>query len=335
MVTSAMEKSDMPILFLGGHRKCGTTLLLNMLDGHPDFSTYPQDINTLYAYFPQFIAEEYSDKDRLARLDRVIFQDLADQLSTSRQMSPSMLKVMRDYFFKTDDKFDSSDMAQVITRQMKCFEYANEQKNTRWAVAKETSSEIYAGDLFTWFPNAKMIQIIRDPRDNYAALKAGVSKYYSRFGDDNGTVLCSMINRYVHGLQVGITNRDRFGLDRYMTLRFEDLVSDPKNEINKVMSFLGTDFSPALLTPTILGQSTSGNNHDGEQLFSISAANVGRWKERISETEAQVIEFHFGSLMQEYGYPLCFSPAQRADAAAQLYQFSNYKYYYFDRFADN
>ena len=32
--------------------------------------------------------------------------------------------------------------------------------------------------------NLKMLQIIRDPRDNYAAIKAGVSSYYKKIGEN-------------------------------------------------------------------------------------------------------------------------------------------------------
>lgn len=334
MVMDTHIKSHKQILFLGGHRKCGTTMLLNMLDGHPDYSVYPQDINTLYAYYPQFIELGIDSADQIARLDRVIFGDLKDQLVASGHLDVSLLNRMRDYFLDIGDDFDASNMAHVIARQMDCFSHANGQNNACWSVAKETSSEIYADEIFTWFPNAKFIQVIRDPRDNYAALKAGVSKYYSSFGDDNGTVLCNMINRYVHGLRVGLINQERFGSDRYMTLRFEDLVSNPQDEMKKIMEFMGTEFDPVLMTPTILGKSTTGNNLDGEKLFSISASNVGRWRERISETDAQAIEFHFASLMKEYGYSPSFSPAEQADAASNLYKFSNYKYFYFDRFAD-
>ena len=45
-------------------------------------------------------------------------------------------------------------------------------------VEKTTSSEFYATEIIKWFPNAKFIHLIRDPRDNFASLKSGWEERY-------------------------------------------------------------------------------------------------------------------------------------------------------------
>ena len=40
-----------------------------------------------------------------------------------------------------------------------------------------------------------MVNIIRDPRDNFASIKSGLKKYYEKFGEDNISSLTSTIFR--------------------------------------------------------------------------------------------------------------------------------------------
>ena len=71
-------QTNMPIIFIGGQRKAGTSMFLNLFDGHPDLLVYPIDITIFYAYYPEYIKSSYSDKQRLARLKRVIFDELRE-----------------------------------------------------------------------------------------------------------------------------------------------------------------------------------------------------------------------------------------------------------------
>ena len=288
------------VLFLGGHRKCGTTMLANLLDGHPQLAVFPQDINTLYAYYPLFLEDEHSDAERLARLDRVIFDDLREHLADEADRANVDFGAMRDAFFAEPESFDPTDMRQVLVRQLATM--ADGADAPDWFVAKETSSEIYACELFDWFPEARFIQLVRDPRDNYGALKVGVESYYAKFGDSAGTLLASLVHRYTLGLRAGLFNRGHFGPERYMIVRFEDLVADPRETMSAIADFLGISFASSLMRPSILGQPTAGNSHEAIEMFDISDRNVGRWRERITDLEAQAIEFHFAELMPSFGY---------------------------------
>ena len=81
-----MSKDDLNFLFLGGHRKCGTTMLLNLLDGHPELCVYPTDITMLYAYFPTYEEGDFSPSEKKDRLDAVIFDTLRGESIISEHM---------------------------------------------------------------------------------------------------------------------------------------------------------------------------------------------------------------------------------------------------------
>lgn len=325
-----MRPTKLNPVFIGGHRKCGTTMFANLFDGHPELCVYPVDLTIMYAYFPVFEDGRYSEQDRKDRLDTVVFKHLAAQPSIASRLD---VDAFRDIFFKRMES-RSYVIEDVLEELLLSYReligmHVDAPKAT---LAKETSIEIYASHLFRWFPKAKFIHLIRDPRDNYAALKAGVKSYYSQFDDDNNTVLHSLIERSSLGMKLADINQARFGSEHYLIIRFEDVLNNPRKTLSEVSEFLEVAFDEALLLPTLLGGETRGNNFEGSNFSRISNENAGRWRERIAPEEAMIIEFHFQQVMQRFGYDLSYSVEERADAAMNFYKWSNYKYHYFDRF---
>jgi hypothetical protein len=320
-----------PLAFVCGHRKSGTTLLASLLDGHPQLAVYPVDLVLLYAYFPDFIRKHDDPAERRARLERVLFADLRQRLD------PALLDVdaLGHTFFDGlhDDDLGKPDV--LIARLMAAFQSATGRHPAapRFGVFKETSIEIYAAEMLGWFPDARFIHLVRDPRDNFAALAAGVEGYYSRMGEDHNRTLASLLNRVRTGFRMARINREQFGEGRYLVLRFEDLTAEPKAAMMQVSEFLGIGVEPSLLTPTTLGRSSGGNSFDGVATFDVSTRNVERWRERISDEDAQVIEFHLSEEMQEFGYEPAFDDRAQARAASEFYKWQNYAYFYSDRFA--
>jgi hypothetical protein len=320
-----------PLSFVCGHRKSGTTLLANLLDGHPQLAVYPVDLVLLYAYFPDFIRKHSDPTERRARIERVLFADLRQRLD------PALLNVdeIAGVFFAGLSDGDLANADILIGRLMAAFQSVTGRglEATRFGVFKETSIEIYAAEMLAWFPDARFVHLVRDPRDNFAALAAGVDGYYSRMGEDHNRTLASLLNRARTGFRMAWCNRAQFGEDRYLILRFEDLATDPRASMRIVADFLEIDFVPSLLTPSTHGQPAGGNAFDGVVTFEVNTRNVERWRDRITAEDAQVIEFHLGEDMEKFGYLPAFDDREQARAAAEFYKWQNYTYFYNDRFA--
>jgi hypothetical protein len=325
-----MTGSDnLPLVFVCGHRKSGTTMLANLLDGHSQLAVYPVDLALLYAYFPEFIRTHHDAHELRARLAQVLFADLRQRVEM-RLLDIDRLE--REFFDGLpDEALLRPDV--LITRLMTAFRKVSGAEAKRWGVFKETSIEIYAQEILGWFPEARFIHLVRDPRDNFSALAAGVDGYYSRLGEDHNRTLASLLNRVGTGLRMAQENKQQLGAGRYHVLRFEDLTAAPEPSMRAVTDFLGIDPEPALLAPTLLGQPTGGNAFDGVATFRVNSRNVGRWRDRIAPEDAQVIEFHLAAQMEAFGYEPAFDPRARVRAAAEFYKWQNYTYFYSDRFA--
>lgn len=329
---STVEHS--PLVAICGHRKSGTTLLSNLLDGHPRLAVYPIDIALLYAYFPHFLQVTPSPKLRRARLERVLFEDLADRLSTLGCSSALDVDKLRKHFFSGLKDAELGDVRTLIGHLMTSFQaIANRPAGAvKWGVVKETSVEIYAAELLDWFPDMRFIQVVRDPRDNFAALAAGVDEHYGKLGEDRRRTLASLVHRGKLGLRMALENRTAYGPERYHLVRYEDLTAEPETTMREIAQFLDIEFDRCLITPTVLGTPTGGNSYDGGRADGIDRRNVGRWRQRICDEDAAVIEFYFADEMKAFGYRPEFDDAARRHAAAEFYKWQNYAYFYSDRF---
>jgi len=322
---------DRPV-FIGGHRKSGTTLLASLLDGHPDLFIYPGETAFFYKFFPVFDREEYSLK---RKIDRIVNSCLGDfdlvirkWIGSDRCPGYSLRKLTGLYrrnVLATPGR--SRDFFEAIIHSAWQI-LGPGMHEARYWVEKTTSIEIYADVLFGWYPNAKFIHLIRDPRDNYGAIKAGWNKRYRFQFDCQERLLQSVLDRGKLGMELAGINLRRFSAKRYLILRMEDVVSKPRETMGKICSFLGIPFRDSLMKPTFLGVPWAGNNFENMSFGQVSKANLNRWKERITEHEAKVLEFYFRDLMQKYRYPRVFDLQEAADAARVHYKWFNYAQVY-------
>lgn len=318
-----METNIENATFICGHRKSGTTLLLCLLDNHPELLVYPADSAFFYGYYPEFESPIYSDHQKIERMAVFVANKLEIELHTLSESDRKELNFplnamrhdLRIYASETEKK--SRDM---LISLMKAYRkhFKGSPNAVRW-LEKTTSSEIYAAKILEWFPNARFIHVIRDPRDNWASLKAGWSKLYYRFNDSPHRLMHQMIERGKLGMEFARNNMDRFGSDIYKIIKFEDIVTRPKRILNEICDFLNIRFSETMLIPTVCGNLWKGNNFQGLKFNRPSDANVGKWRERITEDEACLIEYHFGSLMEYFGYEAIYPSKQRMDAATMHY----------------
>lgn len=322
-----MESTFRP-LFIGGHRKAGTSLFHTLFDGHPDLLVYPTDLNVLYAYFPVYERGKFTPAEKRNRLNCVLFEDMARDRTVNTHID---VERFEQCFWRRMGKSDCM-TKEVLQSLFDAYHEVRGLPKCQWIVVKETSIEIYAYLLFEWFPRSMFFHLIRDPRDNYAALKAGVHNYYHQFGDTEKTLLHSLLTRCHLGMRLADINKRRFGAKQYRVFDFNDVVLQPKKTMMRACRLLGVPYNSCLLQPTTLETGVYGNNFDGKRFSRIASDNVGRWPERITPEEAKIIEFYFHDLMAKYGYQFAFSEEEQADAASSFYEWVNYTYHFVDRF---
>lgn len=293
------ELRDSPI-FICGHPKAGTSLLRAVFDSHPQLIVYPEET----VFFRRFLP-------RALRTDALHWPDLADEtlihiFQWNRSTPPAHQAGYpdRDYSSISFDAVRAEMRRLIIERcrhpgdvlsaAMLAYGQVCGQLGTQthaW-VEKSPYNEFYAGQIFEWWPQARCVHILRDPRDNFLSYKRKHPDWSAEFFAAN----------WRRSTRAGQEDRERFGDGRYLILTYEDLTSAPELSLHRLTGFLDIDWNDSLTAPTRAGEGWQGNSMFADRFQAISAAPVARWKEKLPQSDAAVIEVMAGALMDRFGY---------------------------------
>jgi len=319
-------------VFLCGHRKGGTTMLLCLLDGHDELLVYPPDSSFFYAFYPLYDTEEYTREQKMDQMISYCVDNLKYEIDRLTEKEQKDLNFNMDRFTKSFQKLaETTDMSpkSMLLALMQAYRSEfNGSKNAKYWIEKTTSSEIYASEIKKWYPNAKFIHILRDPRDNWGSLLSGWKKRYQHFNDDTNRLKQSMIDRGRLGFEYALINQKIFGHENYFVFKFEDMVANPEKYMKQICDFLSIKYSDSMLYPTVCGKFWPGNNFEGKVFDKPSDENVGRWRNRISPEDAMLMEFHFKDVMEKFNYEFAFSEKEQAEAAMEHYKWFNFNQAY-------
>jgi hypothetical protein len=298
--------------------------LVCLLDNHPELLTYPCDSGFFYKVFPACLSSNRAESMG-AVVDHTIRHCLRKEMANIGRPDLFDVDAIAARFVELANATNGSpkSLLQALVQAYGAL-CGQEARGWRACVEKTTSSEIYALEIAGWFPKAKFIHLIRDPRDNYASLKSGWQARYRLQEEEPLGLLQSLIDRGRLGMRLARSNRAVLGADRYMIVRFEDLMRTPDVWLKAMSEFIGVAYHPSLAMPSVNGVAWPGNNFDGQKFQGLSAANVGRWPQRIEAQEAATIEFFMADAMIEHGYELTTSIEERARAAAEHYKWFNF-----------
>lgn len=163
----------------------------------------------------------------------------------------------------------------------------------------------YVDTLLEWFPDARVIHMLRDPRAVY------VSDRYRRQTRDRFPynlmkrvplllesyllVLYSISWRRALGTHSRLLKKHP---GKYMLVRFEDVVKKPNETLPGVFSFLGVAM-PASVESDVEVPQRHGMRSSGE---GIDPQAADRWRERIRRPARRFLELTLRGPMRRYGY---------------------------------
>lgn len=335
MLQSLNNKAKMKerdTVILTGHRKSGTSVFHRLFDGHEEICLYPVDISILYAYFPCFTQNQKLSTEKLKERLNLVIQKSLENISSYLEEKAINLDDFINLIYQNLENKDIRNKKTVIKAIQESWIQINNCSDTLFPfIFKETSQSIFFLRLKQEIPNLKMISIIRDPRDNYAALKAGVKKYYSSLGEDEKATLASLINRVKMDLKSAQLNQKLYP-ESFLPIKFEELAYNTEKTMQQVADFLNISFSPTMLNPTFMNQEYEGNSYEGKKFSGVSQENVGRWQQRISQEEGMVIEYWLEEVMNTWKYPLEYTYSDSQKIFADFYEWYNCNYFYHDSF---
>jgi hypothetical protein len=256
-------------IFLAGSDRSGVGLLGDILDGHPDVAI-SRRIN-----FWTFYAGRYGSLEVTENLDRCL-EDMW-RFRRVTDLGIDLDDVKRRFLDRGDISYGG-----LFSAIGDC--HAMARGKAAWG-EKSLNSERHADVIFDSFPEARMVHVLRDPRDRH------VSVMSHRGGKRAGVLGTTAVS--VDSERRAARNARRYG-SRYMVLRYEDLVSSPETHLTAVCDLIGVPYLPSLI---------AGGSPDGDGIV-MHAGSVGRYAEDATPFHVAMIERLSRNGMRRRGYPL-------------------------------
>jgi len=301
-----------PIFILGSH-KSGSSLLRNLFDGHSELFVIPIEAH-FFQYNGYWIDYGIRRQMPVDLTEGQIINNYVSAINlantTPGGYSDSDTRGMWDVE-KFEEKIKKgknyNNIKSSIINYIEAMYYSisgTELPEDKRVVEKSVENAEFAIDLKTIFPNAKFIHIVRNP---YATLVA-IRKFKSQQGYPFlKWIIESMYNSYYYLEK----NQRLFSKKDYLVLKYEDLVTQPKMIIKKIITFLDLPEEKILYIPTVQKKLWEGNSTSGEKFKSISSKRLNKWKDEIYPLEAQVVNFKFEFILKKYGYEVITEVKER------------------------
>ena len=157
-------------------------------------------------------------------------------------------------------------------------------------LGEKTPTHVYSVPvLLEWYPEARIVHTIRDLRAVVVSKHNKLAKPDTRDGLDKRMRLPRALIRpvalpselahttkaWLDATRLDLVYRTAYP-DRYLMIRFEDLVSDPAVEIERLCGFADITFEPAMLGEIHVAASGFQPTHRGPEGFDAGA--VDRWR---------------------------------------------------------
>jgi hypothetical protein len=153
---------------------------------------------------------------------------------------------------------------------------------TRWGV-QEALVELHLPALLADLPEARVVQLVRDPRDRYVARRRG--GVLGRRG------LSGDLAAWLTSVEVGLAQAAARP-DRYILVRYEDLASDPEPVLRRVCDVAAIPYHPAMLHDGALAPARRSTLQEG----------IDAYRTELRGDELGYVERSVGTALGALGY---------------------------------
>lgn len=152
--------------------------------------------------------------------------------------------------------------------------------------------------LMRWFPGARFVHLIRDPRAIYASMVARELRYSSASDASTAAIAGRRLGYLLLQYRRAANLHRRYaGTGRYYLSRFEDVVGDAGRSIPALCAFLGIDVVTGMFRPPGKDSSFRDSGRAG-----LDSAAMTAWRDYLGRGQCALIELLLGKEMRLFGY---------------------------------
>ena len=277
------SRSVRPV-FVGGCPRSGTTLLRTMLDSHPDIAIPHETRILIDGYRRRAEWGDLAEPENRRRVARWVVERKESRYQRLTEDADELVERM---------VAAPPTIGSVLSAGFRL--YAERHGKPRWG-EKRPSVVFHLDTVFAMFPDAQYVNIVRDPRAAVASIREAGRRYGWGAHDVPGGT-----DTWERSVRAADRWRRRLGADRFIELRYEDLVSDPAAALGPVVAFL--DLDPAGLD-AMLRYSEAADIPTKGPLASkpVTAERLRAWEQKLAPGEVAFVERVLGGWMRHYAY---------------------------------
>jgi hypothetical protein len=266
-------------VFVAGLERTGTTLLYALLASHPNIAMTRR--TNLWTHF----YNQYGDLADDANLDRCI--DVMMHYKRVVKLDPDEQQLRR--------AFGSGGATYARLFALLEQQHADRVGRPRWG-DKSLHTERYAEPIFDGYPGARILHMMRDPRDRFAS---SLTRWRTRRGGAGaGTA------EWLSSARMGARNSARFP-DRYLVVRYETLAGQPERTMREICAFIDEPYAPEMLEmhgARDFRDQGSNSSYGARPAGVISTDSIDRFREVLSARQVAFIQRSAGAEMAALGY---------------------------------
>ncbi len=282
----------LPTFFVAGLPRSGTTWLQQMLNAHPELLC---------------LGESHFMNDMVPQLYNVLWKFTKSRANPERTWAPGVVGPQIEQILP---------VLRMAFASLAAANLGGTDLGRLRAVGEKNPDNLYHAErVWRVFPEARIIHIIRDPRDGAVS---GFARFRARLPAEltRPQYVASYAKDWAARLQ---TVRGVAEGKPYREIRYEDLHADTQNRAADLFRFIGVSDDPADVTAATEASSferLSGGRRQGE----VDAAShyrrgeVEGWRDELSEEEIAIAEAKAGKMMASLGYSVSAEGLATAEA---------------------
>jgi len=286
-----------PVFVCGAHRS-GTSLVRNLLDGHPALAVLPSE-GTFYTHIERRLAG-LSPHGQAAEMGQEWLRRLANPgnqppfwlLGRSGAEASPYVEFARElaawWPLLRERAGDRRGLWPLVAVVLAYAERIGAGGAVRW-VEKTPTNEQNLARLWAEFPEARVIHLVRRPEDALASHKAVMGARWRP-----GREVAAIYRNLTRSLRIAHQQLRAAPPERYLLLRYEDLAGNPAEAAGRLAVFLDIDPLPSLLEPTVATLPVRPN--------SSFADDRQRAERRLTRLERAVLTLATGRAAARLGY---------------------------------
>ena len=282
-------------IFIVGSSRSGTTMLSRIIGRNDDVYSF-KELHFFEKIFDGQLNKHHGDMhhivERLLNIQKNgIFTKDKDQ--NYREDAIKLVKENECELFQASDAY-------------KCFLYATANKNNASYPCDHTPRNVFfINEITTLFPNSKIINMVRDPRDVMTSQK---HKWMRRNLGASKIPRFEMIRAFLNYHPLTIAKLWKASISEYlksqenksvMLVKYEDLLSEPSIIVKDICDFIGIKYSDDMLNVPYAGSSVQTD----ENMCGIDNSRINRWKNGyLKDYEIMLSQLYLSKHIKFFGY---------------------------------